>query len=204
MSLELYAAFVAACLVIVVIPGPIMTMVVANSLRHGARAGLLNVAGAQLGLLVILVAVGIGLASALQALGHWFDWIRLAGAAYLVWLGIKMFRKAGADGDGAAIPAPRGGFFMQGTVVALSNPKALLFFGAFLPQFIDPRGDYALQIAVMGATAMVFATIADGSYAILAGRAGKLLSRRRIALMSRISGGILVLGGFWLALSRTR
>lgn len=202
MSLELFAAYVAACVVIVIVPGPIATLVIANSLRHGTRAGMLNVAGTQLGLALIIATVGIGLTSAMQTLGHWFDWLRLAGAAYLVWLGIKMFRASGDIGDGTPVPPPRGGFFMQGCLVALSNPKALLFFGAFFPQFIDPKGNYALQIVIMGLTAMAFAAVADGSYAALAGRAGRLLSRRRIRLLSQASGGFLVCGGVWLALSR--
>ncbi len=88
--------------------------------------------------------------------------------------------------------------------VALSNPKTLLFFGAFFPQFIDPNGDYALQIVIMGLTAMLFAVVADGSYAVLSGRAGQILSRRRIRLLTRTSGGLLIGGGVWLALSRSR
>ena len=108
----------------------------------------------------------------------------------------------------AAPPAwPRGvspGFFTQGLLVALSNPKTLLFFGAFFPQFIDPHGDHALQIAIMGLTALVFAAVSDSAYALLSGRAGRLLSRHRVRLLSKLSGGFLIGGGLWLALSRTR
>ncbi|MCW5774400.1 MAG: LysE family translocator, partial [Rhodospirillaceae bacterium] len=195
MSLELYAAYAAACVVIVLVPGPIVSVVVANALRHGTRAGLINVAGAQLGLAIIVATVGIGLTSAVTLLGEWFDWIRIAGAAYLVWIGLKMILHARRPVDDGAVPVPpRAGFFWQGTLVALSNPKALLFFGAFFPQFIDPAGNYALQIVIMGATAMLLATIADGTYAVLAGRAGRALSRRRLRLISQTSGGILILG----------
>src|SRR3954451_1691740 len=100
MSLELYAAFLVACLVIIIVPGPTVTLVIANSLRHGRRAGLLNVAGTQIGLAIMIGVVGIGLTSLIEAMGHWFDWLRLAGAAYLVWLGWKMIRSSGKAADG--------------------------------------------------------------------------------------------------------
>lgn len=203
MSLETYAAYLLACIVIIIVPGPTVTLIVANSLKHGTRAGLLNVAGTQFGLGIMVLVAGIGLSSVIAALGHWFEWVRLAGAAYLIWLGWKMFRSAGADLDGTA-PAkpPRGGFFLQGALVALSNPKTLLFFGAFFPQFLDPARDHATQIAIMGATALVFAALSDGAYALLSGKAGHLLSRSRVRLLSKLSGGFLVGGGLWLASTR--
>jgi threonine/homoserine/homoserine lactone efflux protein len=218
MSLELFAAYLVACFVIVIVPGPTVTLIVANSLRHGARAGLLNVAGTQFGLAVIIAIVGLGLTSVIEALGHWFDVLRLVGAAYLVWLGWRMLRaEGGIEAKGAdpsrqpsrfsASVAARGltpGFFTQGLLVALSNPKTLLFFGAFFPQFIDPRGDHALQIVIMGLTALAFAAVSDSAYALLSGRAGRLLARHRIRLLSRVSGGFLIGGGMWLAFSRTR
>lgn len=204
MSIELYAAYLVACLVVILVPGPTVTLIIANSIRHGARAGLLNVLGTQLGLTVMIGVVGVGLTSLIEAMGHWFDWLRLAGAAYLVWLGWKMIRSSGADDGAGASAQPRGGFLMQGTLVALSNPKTLIFFGAFFPQFIDPARDHGLQIAIMGATAMLFAAVSDSLYALAAGRAGRLLSTRRVRLLTRLSGGFLIGGGLWLAVSRSR
>ncbi len=204
MPLELYLAYLAACFIIVIVPGPTATLIIANSLTHGTRAGLLNVAGTQLGLAIIIAIVGLGLASLIEAMGWWFDWVRLAGAAYLVWLGWKMLR-AGIGSEGRARPpAPRAGFFAQGCLVALSNPKTLLFFGAFFPQFIDPDGSYATQIALLGTTAMAFAAIADGSYALLSGRAGALMTERRIRMVTRASGAMLIGGGVWLAVARSK
>ena len=203
MSLELYAAYLIACVVVVFVPGPTVTLVIANSLKHGTRAGLLNVAGTQVGLAIMIGVVGIGLTSLIEAMGHWFDWLRLAGAAYLVWMGWKMIRSSGDIGKkGAVVKPPRGGFVMQGALVALSNPKTLIFFGAFFPQFIDPARDHGLQIAIMGVTAMLVAAISDSFYAIASGRAGRALSARRVRLLSRLSGGFLIGGGAWLALSR--
>ena len=86
----------------------------------------------------------------------------------------------------------------------LGNPKALLWFGAFIPQFVDPNGNYVGQVVLLGLTAMAAAAISDGGYAILAGSAGRLLSRRRMLLVSRISGVCLIGGGAWLALARVR
>ena len=84
----------------------------------------------------------------------------------------------------------------------MANPKALLFFGAFIPQFVDPKGHYVAQIALLGVTAMVIALFSDGAYAVLIGRAGVLLSRKRVRLVSRLSGACLIGGGLWLALTR--
>jgi threonine/homoserine/homoserine lactone efflux protein len=204
MALELYLAYLIALTIIVVVPGPSVTLIVANSLTHGTRAGLLNVAGTQLGIALMIALVGLGLASLIEALGWWFDWLRLAGAVYLVWLGIRLFRSSGALGDAPAAPKPRGGFLLQGFLVALGNPKTLVFFGAFIPQFIDPAGNFLEQVAIIGATAVCVASISDGLYAMLVGGAGRRISRRYMRWLSRISGAFLIGGGLWLALTRSR
>jgi threonine/homoserine/homoserine lactone efflux protein len=204
MSLEFYLAYVAACIVIVIVPGPTVTLIVANSLRHGTAAGLLNVAGTQLGIGVMMMIVAVGLASLMATMSIWFDWVRLAGAAYLIWLGVRMFRASGSLQGADKAVRPRGGFFLQGFLVLMSNPKVLLLFGAFIPQFVDPKGDYVGQVILLGVTAMVTAAIFDSIYAVLAGRAGQMLSRSRVRLLSRISGVFLIGGGLWMALARTR
>jgi hypothetical protein len=131
MSLSAYLAFLLACVVVVIVPGPTVTLIVANSLRHGRRAGMLNVAGTQLGLALTVGVVLLGLASLIASMGAWFIWFRLAGAAYLIWLGCKLLMASGDPEAGPALRLPRGGFFLQGLAVALSNPKSLIFFGAF-------------------------------------------------------------------------
>jgi threonine/homoserine/homoserine lactone efflux protein len=204
MSLDLYLAYVVACVLIAIIPGPTVTVIMANSLRYGSRAGLLNVAGTQVGLGLMMLTLVVGLTSVIAAMGWLFDWLRYAGAAYLVWLGWKLIRSPAALAEAEASPTPRGGFFLQGFLVIMANPKALLFFGAFIPQFIDPRGNYIAQIVVLGVTAMIVALVSDGAYALLTGRAGVLLSKRRIRIVSRLSGACLIGGGVWLALTRAR
>src|SRR5947208_7796063 len=169
MSIELYLAYVVACFIITIIPGPTVTLIVANSLAHGTRAGLLNVAGTQLGLGLMMLVLVVGLSSIIATMGIWFDWLRLAGAAYLIWLGWKLLRSSGDLNELGYAPSPRGGFFLQGFLVLLGNPNALLWFGAFIPQFVDPKGDYVWQVVLLGVTAMATAAISDGAYAVLAG-----------------------------------
>jgi threonine/homoserine/homoserine lactone efflux protein len=96
------------------------------------------------------------------------------------------------------------GFFWQGFLVLMANPKALLLFGAFIPQFVDPNGDYVGQVILLGVTAMVVAGTFDSAYALLAGRARTWLSPPRVRLVSRLSGAFLIGGGVWLALARGR
>jgi homoserine/homoserine lactone efflux protein len=204
LPVDIYLAYIATCFLIAVIPGPTVTVIVANSLRYGARAGLLNVAGTQAGLGLMMVILVVGLSSVIAAMGWLFDWLRWAGAAYLLWLGYKLLRSPEAIADPSSAPAPRGGFFLQGFLVMMANPKALLWFGAFIPQFVDPKGNYVAQIVLLGVTAMAIALVSDGAYAVLTGRAGAFLSKKRIRLVSRLSGGFLIGGGIWLALTRGR
>ncbi|MCB1480098.1 MAG: LysE family translocator [Tepidamorphaceae bacterium] len=204
MDPTLYLAYVLACAAVVIVPGPTVTVIIANSLRHGARAGLLNVAGTQAGLALMLIVLALGLETVVRHLGEVFFWVKLAGAAYLVWLGIKLWRAGGTliNPDNVEAPA-KTNFFLQGFLVILSNPKALFFFGAFIPQFIDAsRGSAAIQAMILAATFMIVATLLDGAYAVLAGSTGKLFTRARVRLVERISGTCLIGGGIWLALSR--
>ena len=114
MSLNLYLTFVLASFVIVVVPGPSVTVIVANSLRHGFQAGLMNIAGTQLGLAVILAILAAGLSSLVATMGWWFDWVRLAGAAYLIYLGIKLMRGSGEISGSDNISPANGNFIWQG------------------------------------------------------------------------------------------
>jgi threonine/homoserine/homoserine lactone efflux protein len=204
LSLSTWFAFLAASTVVMVVPGPAVTLIVANSMRHGRRAGFINIAGIQLGLALTVLVVLAGLASLIAAMGAWFVWVRLAGAVYLIWLGVRLFKASGETEADAPPRTPRGGFFLQGLAVAISNPKVLVFFGAFFPQFMDPGSNFVVQVLIMGATAMAVAATSDSVYVLLASRAGVALSRRQVQLMRRASGSILIGGGLWLALSRAK
>src|SRR6195256_3575765 len=205
MSLQIYLAFVVACIALALLPGPVVTLVIANGLRHGTRAALINIAGIQVGLTIVIGIVAVGLTSLMATMGYWFDWVRFAGAAYLVWLGVKLTRSPveGVHAD-APPPPPRGGFFLQGFVVLLANPKVLVFFGAFIPQFMDMSKDHVSQVALLGVTFMVIAGLTDAIYALLAGRARRFFSAQRTRMVSRVSGGFMIGGGIWLALIRAR
>ncbi len=203
LDLTAYLTFVLACAAVVIVPGPTVTVIIANSLRHGARAGLANVAGTQAGLAVMLVVLAAGLQVVVEAMGAVFTWVKLIGAAYLIYLGLKLLlNRAPLDATESTAPLRQRSFFWQGVLVIWSNPKALLFFGAFLPQFVRPEGPVMLQTLLLGATFMVVATLLDGGYAVLAGRAGRWLTRKRVRLLEICSGCALVGGGIWLALSR--
>jgi homoserine/homoserine lactone efflux protein len=204
MSSHLYAAYVLACLLATLIPGPTVTLIVANGLRHGTQRALLNVIGGQIGLGLMLLTVLVGLASLIQEIGWMFDWLRLAGAAYLIWIGWKLLRAPVDAAPASDVARPRGGFVLQGLLVMLANPKGLLFFGAFLPQFIDSHGDFRHQALLLGLTAMAMGAMTDSIYAVLAGRAQNLLSRRRRLLINRTGGVCLIGGGIWLAFARAR
>lgn len=202
-DLTTWITYLAACALIVIVPGPTVTVIIANSLRAGPAAGLMNVAGTQAGLLIMIGVLALGLETIVTQAGAVFDVLRLLGAAYLIWLGVKMWR---SDGDlGQADAGARrslGRYAWQGFLVIWSNPKALLFFGAFIPQFVSPDGNAALQVTLLGLTFMAVALVLDGAYAVAAGTTGALLSRRNVRLLERVSGSFLIGGGVWLALSR--
>jgi len=201
-ALSTWIAVALACVAIIIVPGPTVTVIIANSLRHGPRAGLLNVAGTQFGLALMVIVMAFGLSAIVAFLGTAFFWLKLAGAAYLIWLGIRLWRSDGTLGSANGGRPPGGSFFWQGFVVIWCNPKALLFFGAFIPQFIDPAGNTVMQTLLLGGTFIVVAAVLDASYALLAGGTGALLSRRNVRLVEMFSGTCLIGGGIWLALTR--
>ncbi len=203
MSIVEYATYIIACIIIVIVPGPTVTLIMANSLRFGARAGLLNIAGTQAGLGVLLLVLAIGISAVITQIGAVFEWLRLFGAAYLIWLGIRLWRAGGiaASAQTAAPDQSRGRFFWQGPIVALSNPKLLLFFSAFIPQFIDPHGSAFWQVLWLGFSFIVVAVIFDSLYALACDKAGRWVTQRNVRLVERLSGSFLIGGGLWLAVS---
>jgi threonine/homoserine/homoserine lactone efflux protein len=196
-------AYSLACIALIIVPGPTVTVIIANSLRHGPRPGLFNIAGTQLGVAIMVVILAFGLDFLVRQAGFVFEILRWVGAAYLIWLGIKLWRSDGALGEATAEPAKSdASYFWQGFLVILSNPKLLVFFGAFIPQFINPAGNAVAQTLIFGALFMLYATIFDGLYALFAGRAGQLLSRNKVRFVERTSGTALIGGGIWLAFSK--
>lgn len=200
MSYESYFAFCVAAMALALVPGPTVTVIIANSLRYGSRAGMMNVAGTQVGFVIWLGIATLGLGAAIKLMGTWFDVLRWAGAIYLVWLGIKMFLSKGDLAVAVDRARPRGSFFLQGFLVIMSNPKMLVLFGAMIPPFLSKDGNLMQQTLLLGFTFMAIAAVGDTLYALLAGKAGAWLSRSRIRAIEIVSGICLTAGGVWMAL----
>jgi threonine/homoserine/homoserine lactone efflux protein len=206
MPIDLYLAFVLACVVLIVIPGPNVALIVANSIAHGARFGLITVAGTSSAVVVHLALTVAGAAVVLNFLAASFEWLRWLGVAYLVWLGIAAWRAPIAD-LGRVGPQVRSAklIWARGFLVGLTNPKTLLFYGAFLPQFITPHsatGPTASdQLLLLAATFLTVAVVLDSVWALLASRLRALLVAH-VRLRNRVTGGLLVGAGLGLALAR--
>lgn len=200
MTLAALLTFAVTSFLIAIVPGPTVTVIVANSLRAGSRAGLLNIVGTQAGLVPMIVIVALGLETVVALMAEWFFVVKMLGATYLIWLGIKLWRSGGAIGSTESVAPPKGGYFWQGVLVIWSNPKALLLLGAIVPNFVNPDASAFWQTLALGATFMVVATVCDMGYALLAGRAGRLLTRQRIKVVERLSGTLLIGGGLWMAM----
>lgn len=192
-------AIAVAAALIAIVPGPTVSLIIANSVRAGSKAGLMNIAGTQLGLVLMICIVGFGLESIMAVMAEWFFVLKMVGAAYLVYLGYKMITSNGSFVTDEKTKPPKIGYFWQGFFVLMANPKALLFYGAFIPQFVDPTGNAFYQTVVYGAVFMVVAGAIDAGYAIIAGRAAQLISTKRIRLAERVSGTMLIGGGLWMA-----
>jgi homoserine/homoserine lactone efflux protein len=203
MSLELYGAFVVACILLAITPGPNMSLFIANGTAHGMRAALLTVFGASLGLSILVALATIGMTSAMAVMAEWFDVVRWLGAAYLAWLGIGRLRAAISRAPLEVVEAPRGGRYVwQGALVSLSNPKVLLFLGAFFPQFIDPAAPVAPQLVLLAVTFVVALAAVDTCLATAVGAAQGWFTERRRRFADGISGVMLLGGGLWLAIAR--
>lgn len=205
---ELYAAYVLASALLVLMPGPIVTLVIANSLKHGMRTGLLTSIGSNLGTGTLITAAGLGLTTVMAFAAEVFDWIRWAGALYLIYLGIREWRAAlkkpapEAEAGMKADKKPKGVFF-HGLLVALTNPKTMFFFVAFFPQFVNQSMPAGPQVAVMIVTFLVLAILIDGMYAVLAGRMRHwLIGGRRAQVRHGITGTLLLGTGIGIALAR--
>jgi homoserine/homoserine lactone efflux protein len=202
MNWDLFAAFLIITAVLLVVPGPIVTLVIATGASQGIRAALITVAGTSAGNVVLLAAIALGLGWLLQNAAELFEILRWAGAAYLIWLGIVAWRRAGT-----AKPSLVSGRvnFSRGFIVALSNPKTIGFFTAFLPQFVDPHLPVAPQLAVMCAVSALLGTISDSLWAVASGLSRAwLLKPARARLLGRMSGAVLIGGGIWLSLVRAK
>jgi len=191
-------AFVVASFVLVVVPGPSVMFVIGRSLALGRRAGLLTVLGNTLGMLPLVVAVALGVGAVVQRSVVVFTVLKLAGAAYLVYLGVQAFRHRHDGSADVVDERPRSAWRIvrEGFVVGVSNPKAVVFLAAVLPQFAAPEaGAVAVQVVVLGLVFMTVALLSDGLWAVVAGTARGWLGRspRRLSRM-QAGGGLMMIG----------
>ncbi|MCE9523424.1 MAG: LysE family translocator [Alphaproteobacteria bacterium] len=202
MSLDLYLAFVAATLVLMAIPGPNVTLIVANSIAYGTRYGLFTVLCTSLSIIPLLAFTVAGMSAMLGFVSHWFEVLRWVGAAYLIYLGIEAWRAPAPDLT-ALKPDPKSlnRIASRAVLVALTNPKTLLFFGAFFPQFIEPSRDATSQLAIMAVSFFVIAVVCDSTWALGAGRLRPMLAKAG-KWVNRVTGSALLNCGVGLALAR--
>jgi homoserine/homoserine lactone efflux protein len=200
MNWHLFAGFLAITMVLLLSPGPIVTLVISTAATRGLRAGLITVAGTSTGNALLIAAIAFGLSWVLSHAVYLFEALRWLGALYLVWLGVTAWRHAGRP----TASAPAGGVhFRRGVLVALTNPKTIAFFSAFLPQFVDPRLPAAPQLTLMCVVTVLLAAVSDSCWAIASGfgRAW-FMAPGRAKLLARAAGLTLIGGGIWLSLAR--
>ena len=202
MALTTWLAFLLAAILIAVSPGPGAATSMSVGLRHGYLAALRAIFGLQSALVIQLSIVGAGLGALLATSATAFNVMKFLGAGYLIWLGIQKWRDAPQAIDGENLAVPPSGLFMQGLLVNLTNPKAIVFIAALTPQFIDPARPQWLQFLILGATMCGVDTIVMSGYALLATRLRRWLhDLRAMKAQNRFFGGIFVGAGVLLATS---
>ena len=185
------ALFIAAAVALLVIPGPAVGYVVAQSVSRGAQTGIAASAGNVTGGVLHVLAALLGLASLITKFPAAYDVLRFGGAAYLIWLGIARLLPRREEVTSTS-PRDARSAYLGGIAVNATNPKGILFFGAFLPQFLRPEaGNVSSQIAILGAVFLVLAFINDSTYALLASRLYPLVRDRGRMRMARYAGAAL-------------
>jgi threonine/homoserine/homoserine lactone efflux protein len=197
--------FLLAALIIAAVPGPGIFYVAARTLSGGRKAGIASTLGTALGGLVHVIAGGVGVSAVILASAQLFTGLKLAGALYLIWLGVRTFREAGHLPAAPTGPIGTERAFREGVVVEALNPKTAAFFLAFIPQFLEPAaGHPALQFMTLGLISVMLNTFADIIVVVAASRARAGLVRRpRLVVRLRQGSGLFMAGlGVSLALAR--
>ncbi|HZM83889.1 MAG TPA: LysE family translocator [Candidatus Limnocylindrales bacterium] len=199
-SAERLVAFAIMSFVLIVIPGPSVLFVIGRALAHGRRAALTTVVGNTLGAYVLVIAVALGVGSVVERSAVVFMALKLAGAAYLVYLGIKALRQRGSlRASFGGVESPEHGplrTLWDGFAVGVANPKTIVFFAAVLPQFVDRGQDHVVvQMLVLGLVFSVIAVVSDSVWGLVASTARDWFARspRRLALVGGV-GGVTMIG----------
>jgi threonine/homoserine/homoserine lactone efflux protein len=204
-SIELWLAFVAASAILLVIPGPTILTVISYSVAVGRRANVPLIAAVALGDSTSLTLSLLGLGALLAASAFWFSVVKIVGGLYLLFLGLKLLRAGISPGQLAlsAVPQSRLKLFFNTYLVTALNPKGIVFFVAFLPQFIDPAADSARQLWILAGTFVGLAIVNSTLYAVFAASARRVLASRRAQQRFNLAGGsLLSVAGVWALFAR--
>jgi threonine/homoserine/homoserine lactone efflux protein len=209
MSIDHWLAFAAASAVLLAIPGPTVLLVISYALGHGRKAATATVAGVALGDFTAMTASMLGLGALLAASAALFTALKWIGAAYLVYLGVKLWRvpvaAAGPDEDAGETGKERPWrIFLHTYVVTALNPKSIVFFVAFLPQFLDMGQPVLPQMVIFEATFLVLATLNAAAYGLMASMARQSIRRPDVRRWVNRTGGSLMIGAGLLALGWRR
>ncbi|MDB5526695.1 MAG: lysine transporter LysE [Rhizobium sp.] len=209
MSIEHWLAFCAASAVLLAIPGPTVLLVISYALGHGRKVAGATVAGVTLGDFTAMTASMLGLGALLAASATIFTVLKWIGAGYLIYLGIKLWRAPVAAGETTGIDEPVKAekplrIFLHSYLVTALNPKSLIFFVAFLPQFLDAGKPVVTQLAIFEITFLVLATANATLYALLASMARQQIRRPRVQRIVNRTGGTLMIGAGLLAIGWKR
>lgn len=209
MSVELWLAFVAASAVLLAIPGPTVLLVISHALGHGKRAAMGTVTGVALGDFTAMTASMLGLGALLTTSAALFTALKWIGAAYLIYLGFKLWRAPVASTEASAVAAsgPRERplrIFLHAYAVTALNPKSIIFFVAFLPQFLNHAEPLAVQMVVLEATFLLLATANATAYGLLASLARQTIRKPRVQRLVNRTGGSLMIGAGLLAVGWKR
>ncbi len=204
MTLELYTAYVLATLVVLAVPGPTIMLVVSYALSHGRRSALATVTGVALGDATAATLSLLGLGALLATSAMLFTMLKWIGAAYLIWLGVKLWRSQPVALEMQNVSARSGRtIVLHAWIVTALNPKGIAFFIAFLPHFIAPGAPIAPQLVLMGVTFVVLAIVNAMAYAWLAAAVrGQVRKPATLRLINRISGSVLIGAGLMTAMVR--
>ena len=189
--------FIIASFLVVIVPGPTVSLIIANSLKFGVKAGLLNILGTQIGVLILIFFLALGFEFISPFVDQIIKTVRILGAIYLIILGIITFNsKINLNNNQSEKYNKR--FILQGLIVILTNPKIFLFLGSFLPQFISLENSISFQIIYFGLLFVLVATIFDSCYALIFGKFRNLIAQKYLKILNLIGSAILVLVGVWL------
>lgn len=205
MPLHTWLLYIVTVSVVIMTPGPGMLLVMNHALRYGTRPALATIAGNACGVLCLMLVTAAGLGALLAASATAFVVLKLAGAAYLVYLGIRVWRAPATpfQVEAGVTVRPLTTLFRDGLLMALSNPKILLFFAALFPQFIDPHASQALQLGILASTHLSIELICSSLYLLGSRKLAPLLAEaRRVRLFNRTTGGMFVGFGCLLGLSQ--